>query len=310
MANFGTYEGHRILSDAMNDAINQEMQKAESKAAVQKMQAEAQVAQIDADKYAREKNARQLLSQYTKNSYNIMNDPYAGLGPNATPEQIIARKNEVYNKTNLLSLDKNNVLSGDDLINADKYLSHLASEQMVDLRKKALSLTGTDKDSFMNSIDDEVTNFRITTGQDDPNITNEEFIQGDSGYTDPMQQQLKDQEFGWGEGSFKVVAQDRPEWGGGIKFKSNSTPDKNERKNLNLIIEALKTSKNNEKGDWSGDYSDTIEITHSPDGTFQIYEKDATGDDPFTVQFIDGIPHVTYKGKLKPLESMQSNEWE
>ena len=74
MANFGTYEGHRILSDAMNDAINQEMQKAESKAAVQKMQAEAQVAQIDADKYAREKNARPLLSQYTKNSYiSILN---------------------------------------------------------------------------------------------------------------------------------------------------------------------------------------------------------------------------------------------
>ena len=336
--NFGTYEGHRILSNAMANTVDTVTRGFENKIKNEQWERNFKEQQAN-DAILREKADYQMKALKKDFESEMAREEYlrnAYTNPNAP----VLRRNEA---GDLVPVD--NYLDAFDTLDRRSDIGSILAANPAMGYDIAVQTSGNLDEAYKKSIlgtrkqfvgmDDEEINEWFARHPEFATAYNKELIdagipRGDTDwaesirFTDPNAIDsdidglgLKSKGWGSTEDDGVEIYGDKGGWGGGIYFKGYSNPGRIEKKHGDLILEALKTSKEGEAegwlygGDWSGDRSDDIWVKQTGDG-FQVTEDDAGHNDTYDIKMYGDIPWVMNAdgSKWKELSSMKSSDWE
>tara|TARA_R110000824_G_scaffold17639_2_gene71152 strand:- start:2005 stop:2991 length:987 start_codon:yes stop_codon:yes gene_type:complete len=328
MPNFGTYEGHRILSDAMDKTIaetarKQEFKEQQKNNEIARRFKTAQANEIDLKMKhdALVKSGEDLTDRIKKDQSSVYNEPLfsddGGFNQNAA--DIINRTSNQSSPLYTEQLDPDKVLTFDQRKEIEKSSDDPMTQLLKKFQRHYYDKTSQeiDADLYKNPdaekalhqmlIDKDVNLDGATLGQyirsgGEPTL-------GD-GTIDPAE--------GWGQ--LITVQEDDKTTGGAIKFEGlqGGRTVKSDREK-DLLIEALKESKRNEEGTgWFNDMSDNTTIKQTGDG-WKIIENDnlfTGGDQIFDIQIVNvnGVDEAQIKnketGEFQKLSGFTSKDWE
>ena len=285
MANFGTYQGHTILSNAMDTALQNEMNRKANEIEAKKANTEHELAQIDLDKYKKQLARKNVKSDFVKSAYAARE----GLGslflpdgtPNPNASALLNAYNNTFDKSALINFDKDGILTADDYVNMDKHLGHIAIDDIVQIRERFATMTDDEQDDFIAAnpgFDDAVSVHRVRTGTDDSMISNKDFI-NKANSTDGV---LSDVARGWG--AEKPIKLTSNEGGGTTRFKGHKSPKPQDKKQYTILSRALQNMKT----------KDDVWLTQEGD-TWQI-EVDEFGpiNDKYEVRWDGNTPTINF----------------
>jgi len=316
MANFGTYEGHRILSDAMDSTLNRQLEADKLKSYKKKVEGEVALNQIKIDEY-REAEARRIEKErqirFNETSRLALGpitsfDPEGNLVVN---QGVLDSYNKTFDMANILTGDQNNILTKADRDEILNSATSIGTDDILNLKKQFIrsGMSEEDIESFLKnnpSLKQSMDIHKLQTN--DPlyaGKTHAEVLAGTED-SDPVLSMSK----GFGAEDHIELSQHMQNWGGGIEFKGLAGANSTDNNQLNILHQALIAGKNAEKGDWSGDKSDTIWIDQNPGGGWTVTENDATGNDVYDVYVKDGKAYIKFEGEDKLLNEMKSSDWE
>ena len=335
MVDFGTYQGHTILSNAMKNAVDgvtnayktkiqneqweRNFKEQQENDAILREKAEYQLDSLKKDYLDTQARDSLLRDAYSRDFQPLLEiDSLGNLVPVSNYQQAI---NNLDIRSDIGSImNANKDISYDTAVLTSGNLDNAYKKSILDTRKQFIGMDETainkwfeNNQDFALSYDRALVDAGIPRGEQTWGETMKFVNESESPELDSLGLASK----GWGAEDYVVMHNDRDGWGGGIEFKGFSDPSSTEQKNANIILEALKTSKNNEAegwaygGDWLGDSSDTIWVDQTQDG-FTVTENDALGNDVYEVKVIDGEAWVlTSTGsKMKKLSEMTAYDWE
>ena len=314
MANFGSYEGHRIMSQAMDNAIQEQRLRDRQKHEIKKMEADAALNKIKTEQYKKQierddlqRQREKLLSDFAKRAYTSRQ----GLGalyipdPN-NPGQMIQNPNsdllidaytQAYDKGSLIDADTNNILRAQDLIDVEKYLNPLSKEDFTQMRRIYASLDENEQENFRNKHGKQVTDMRIITGQDDAGVDLHDFLSSSSGTPDDTENMIKSayqlDTFG-GTQTF-----DSDEWGGNIEVSTFNNPSSTARSDAQTLLDAIANNKTSKKNNVSE--SDNVELIQVGPNEWKLTEDDFgpgwMSDDEYEVKVSGGKALIKIDGE-------------
>ena len=334
MPEFGTYEGHKILSNAMDttlsnvrDAFEFKEQKKNNAIARQKAQA-TYAAQEKENKAttAREGILRDMFR-------DVSDSPIIQTGPDGQPvvnenyQDILNTWTNKHSYSDYINqtgkTSTGNDWTGDDLTYADmqyineastdyaktklmglkKSLSHLSETQFNDLFKN--------NDGFANS----VKGYLMELGQAKPE--DEDWYQtfNTDNSTSSLTDEIEASKYFTPDGDdgdysgYQKVHGDTSSWGGGTYFKANTlNPTNDDVKEKSILLKAIEDMRNNEIGNKT--QLDDMWLEAQGDGKFQLGEDDAwSPNDYYEVRVHEGKAEVKVEGKWQAMSGSSSNIW-
>tara|TARA_R100001443_G_scaffold62542_1_gene72466 strand:- start:3496 stop:4407 length:912 start_codon:yes stop_codon:yes gene_type:complete len=287
MPNFGTYQGHTILSNAMDTALQNEMNRKANEIEAKKANTEHELAQIDLDKYKKQIAREKVKSDFIKSAYaaregiGSLYDDSGNMNPNAG--NLLNAYNNTFDKSALIEYDKEGILTADDYVNMDKHLGHLAIDDMAQIRERFANMSDSEQDDFLANpgINEAINIHRVRTGTDDGMISNKDFINKESS-TDGV---LGDVARGWGTDDPNGVLLASNEGGGNTYFKGHTSPTSQDKRQYTILSRALQNMKT----------KDDVWLTQEGD-TWQIEVDDfwLTGNDKYEVRWDGNTPTINF----------------
>lgn len=313
MSRWGTYEGHRILSDAMDSTLNRQLEADKLKSYKKKVEGEVALNQIKIDEY-REAEARRMEKE---RQIRMNETSRLALGPITSfdPEGNLVVNNGVldsYNKTfdmaNILTGDQNNVLTKADRDEILNSATSIGTDDILNLKKQFIKsgMSEEDIESFLKNNPNLKQSMDIHKLQtNDPLYAGKSHAEVLAGTedSDPILSMSK----GFGAEDHVELSQHMQDWGGGIEFKGLAGANSTDNDQLNILHQALIAGKNAETGT---DESDTIWIDQNPGGGWTVTENDAFGNDVYDVFVKDGKAYIKFEGEDKLLNEMKSSDWD
>lgn len=315
MANFGTYEGHRILSDAMDSTLNRQLKKDQLKVANKKIEGEIALNQIKIDEY-REDEARRLErerqirhNQTSRLSANdlVTTDEQGNqvFAPDAA--QTLQNYNKSFSMANILTGDANNVLTADDRQQILNNMTSLAVDDIAALKKLPM-FYGQSEDEIKTTLENNPKIYeQLNFHQMDTGINQGESVQSVLANNQSIDSVLGEA-MGFGASDYVSAASQEKGWGGGIMFKGLPSAKSADKDKYTTILEALRTSKNLEKNKTIPNVSDKMWIEQKGDNEWWVEERDLLDNDRYRVEFKDGVPYINVDGNDVRLNEMM--DWE
>ena len=286
MANFGTYEGHRILSQAMDKAIDTQLRNDrlamdkknfEADSALKTMQTEEIRRKIEEDALQRKRD--KLVGDYNKDL--LINPDVNGTR---------------FSKKSLADKDVDGILTDKDFIAAENTQKNAAKNDYANLLMDVNALPEDEQESFINSKDSDITDYRISTNQWDPAISNAEFINPAKFGDSLIQDAYKIQEENWG-GS-QTFTNDR--WAGDVDVMTNQKMSRPQKLEAQSLLDAVIQNKTDKAGDFSR--SDNVEIIQTADG-WKLTEND-----PGPGRWTDNVYSIKMDGKVAKINMGTEDE--
>ena len=313
MANFGTYTGHNIISQAMDSTLNRQLEKDRLEAQKKSWAIQDSLNEAKRDEFkeqiARDKRARQrevLLSNFAKDAWKGSqgmgslfvrdpNDPTQFI-PNPNTDLLLESYRNNLDKGSLIDADVNNILKAEDLVNVEKHLAPLAQDQITNIRMNFNTMSDADKQNWLNQYGDQLTKMRIAIGQDDPLIDNAEYLSSSNPVDDTeMIKSAVDLSGAWGSNkTFEI------EDASDIQFTGYSNPSKTAQKDGQLLMNAISnnvTSKSDNINE-----ADDVKLKQVGPNEWELHEDDfdlgtGLGNDIYEVKVINGKPMINMAGK-------------
>lgn len=322
--NFGTYEGHRILSDAMKNSVDRVVKHHEWKKNFEEQQLNNKVLRDDremdylAKKREHEGNIARdnvLKQQYSgvHNNPVLSTNPDGSIVVNPAYKQIMDSWSGVSNYGNILEQNPN--LRYEDIVKISSQSADFYKHKLSDIQKSFVGMTDDEKNSFMANNPGFAQMYdRLLIDVGMPRQEGQEWSNTINAGANPVETEteLMNTQPGWGAEDFAEIWGDTPEWSGGIYFKGNSVePDAKLKKNTQIVLDAMKAFKDNEKGTkWMNYYTDNMWLTANADGSFRIEEDDFGHNDIHDVKVENGKAYVRIGGSWKLLSGTTSSDWE
>ena len=319
MPNFGTYEGHRILSQGLQnsldrgqrqmqfahqkeqDKINNAMREQEFAETQKNNKIAREYKQAQMNKINTEIKQEKLLTElYRKDYATYKNNPIIKTDENGVKQLdfgSIKAINESIGQSNIIANDPNSVLTVDQIQQSNNNQANIVSDTMTDVKGYLSEFDEEQRDSLLVAnpeLDKELTKLRVTAG-DQSDASNAEYFGTKS--TDekaesdmPFSSKL-DEMYGWRGNSVTYSEEGQHDGDGSIKFEGTNHKDS---KNANLILEAVEMSKNRYSNHW--DESDDIRVKQRKDRPYYVIE-DELG--PWNAKFV--VEMREHNGKKIPM---------
>lgn len=313
MANFGTYEGHRILSQAMDSTLNRQLERdrlnAQKKSweiqdSLNAAKTEEYKAQLQRDQEARQRE--KLLSNFAKDAWKSSqgmgslfvrdpNDPTKFIANENTDLLLESYRNNL-SKGALIDADVDNILKAEDLVGIEKHLAPLAQDQITNIRMNFNSMSDADKKDWLNNYGDQLSKMRIAIGQDDPAIDNEEFLSSSNPVAE--EELIKsgvNLDGAWGTGKEFDI-----EGGSEIEFRGYSNPSKTAQRDGQMLMDAISNNMSSKADNILE--ADNVKLKQIGPNEWELHEDDfdlgtGIGTDKYEVKIINGKPMINMAGK-------------
>ncbi|QDP45728.1 MAG: hypothetical protein Unbinned5179contig1000_15 [Prokaryotic dsDNA virus sp.] len=347
MANFGTYEGHKILSQGMANAVqtvkdgfNFREQKRQwqdtfdqnkleqDRQFIQKVREENRRYDLDRDKFEELQeyqdpiiaqntldleedqsawDSSQAADEYIRNQMasteqSLIIDSDGTLLVNPEFEDIVRNYDTITSLEAIMSANPD--MTPEDAVRAQTALTDKYKTGFLGVRKQFVGMTEEEINKFFKD-NSEFANwydkFLIDAGNPRGSQSfGEHMVSGEPDGDDEDLFSIS----GYGEKKHKTVYNDKDGWGGGIEFMGPSAPSDTQKGNANILLEAIKDSKNY---DDSFDASDTIWVTQEGD-SFHIEENDFWGNESWEGRIQDGVAQILVNDKWVNLSTF--DDWE
>ena len=328
MADFGTYKGHEILSNAMNNTLDRVTATAKMKE--NKRQFNAQMDQrkeehaniVANDELARDRSqlqydidmednyTNQLKDEVLRNIYSdiggvqpLITSPDGELIVNPDYEDIMRNWEDKHDFGSIMRLSDS--LSGEyggvklDMndINSIANNPDYGKHNYAQLKKQFAGMTEQEIDTFMTNNAGFATMMeRYGIDQAAPKregqTWGEYFSPSGDGADASIDEMIMAGGKGWTD-EWSTEVEEASGWSGEIQFKSSIAPDKKSMKQHKILLEAVKQMKQNEEG---FDVSDDVFLEHGNTG-WRIIEDDMGHNDSYDIIWKDGVPMINYDGK-------------
>tara|TARA_R100000655_G_scaffold39518_1_gene74768 strand:- start:1986 stop:3035 length:1050 start_codon:yes stop_codon:yes gene_type:complete len=349
MPNFGTYQGHQVLTDAMNNSLNRVVdvwnkkqdQKNWEREFKEKQENDSilrQAKQAEFEKIQRTNNLNKKRDAVLRSVYGDINtsSPFS-MGPDGNI-LVADNANEILKdwegKSNYgtimnlaAGLDGDEYggvqLTMDDIATISSQTEDYAKHQLNNIQKMFVGMDADEVTAFFDrheGLENAFRRYNIDIGNTLPEDEDIGDAIKDIGSVSSDVDDAFSIPSGYSSGEWSDVHADRDEWGGGIEFKGYTTaPSGDDVDDYNLIMAAAKASKDGESGDWAGDYSDTMWIQQSGPDSWTITENDGDvgmgfADDTYEIilkgKGKDRKVYINFDGTEKLLSSMESWDWE
>jgi len=290
MANFGTYEGHRILSNAMNNTLDRAQKGYESKrkyALEEKQFAENQkrndmvlkAAQLSYDTQFEDKRLKALQESeynrlYDANKFNPEARFFDDTGA------LIPGSGDFF--SNMSGVDMSDVDSGIKFLNRKKMATELSeitsAEGMSHFldRAKAAGIEGDALNDLIAGNKEFADKFHAFS-----------LTQRGKNYTDSSDDSLY---------NINSPVTSTDDLGINSTVFSSPTPsgtDKGRKKTLDKAMENLKHVGSRNTGYFTDDTTGELSYNQKDDGSWELIDKDFFNDDEYDITFKDGKPSVT-----------------
>ena len=281
MANFGTYEGHRIMSQAMDTSLKNQIAKDRlemdkeafaADSALKKMQTEE-----IRDKIARDKVERRREDIKSGYITDYLTNPEIGT--------------DAFSQANLQKYDTEGILKSKDYIDIENELVTVAKNNLANSRYHYHGLSDSEKQAWLKMNKKKIDKERHMTGNWDPNVSNEEYFNMDT--TSPLISAYKLADTVGGTQTFSS-----DDWGGSINVTTNTSAGSTDQEIAQTYLDAVVANKNKNKENLQE--TDNVEIIQQPDGSFKLIEDDfdfgtGWGDDEYSVRIENGVPQINLK---------------
>lgn len=314
MANFGTYEGHRILSDAMDTTLNRQLQRDKMRIADKKIEGEIALNNIEIDEHNRKMARNDEIERQIRDSYGTRTGMLGTLFKDGklvdNASEILKDYNKSFSMESILAGDTENVLTQEDRQKILNNMTSLAADDVAILKQSPAFFGKSDDEikKWLNDPDNvefrnQLKKHQMSTGLNE-NKELEDIYESDSeSYTDD----LLTQSLGWGSTDYVEKLGDEKGWGGHTVFKANQQGrTETDKDNLNLIVNAIENSRNAE-AKIKNNVADKIFIEKKGDDWW-VEERDMLDNDEYKVKFKDGIPYITIDGDDVDLNKM--DDWD
>jgi hypothetical protein len=333
MPDFGTYEGHRILSQAMDNAVGSVKDAFEFKEQQKNNEIARKRAEVQYAAQERENNAAIARQGILQNMFRDVSDqPIIQKGPNGEPiiaenfQDILDTWTNQHTYQDYIGQSGTNPQgkdwTGKDLTYADmQYINEASTDyaktKLLGLKKSLSHLDETqfnqlfeDNPEFANAVEgylmelgqqkspDE--DFYETFNQDNASSSIASEIEAASYFTP-----------GDDYDGYMTVHGDTSDWGGGTYFKSNTlNPTKKDVKEKGILLQAIEDMRNWEvnQGKWSK--LDDMWLEASGDGKFMLGENDGwSANDYYEVRVHEGKAQVKVNGQWQDMSGSSAKVW-
>lgn len=334
MANFGTYEGHKILSNAMDTTINNvqrafehKEQKKNNFIARQKAQANfaAQNKELAANN-AREGILQQIFRD-TSDSPIIQRDAAGNTVVSENYKDILdtwTRKHSYSDYINQTGEDTSGKeWSGKDLTYGDmQYINEASTDyaktKLLGLKKSLSHLNEDQFNEFFKKnegFSNEVKGYLMELGQSKPEDSEwYSTFNTDSG-TGVLANEIKASTYFTPDGDdadysgYQKIHGDTSDWGGGTYFKSHTlSPTNKDIGDKKILLQAIENMRNGEIG--KNTQLDDMWLEAQGDGKFSLGEDDSwSPNDYYEVRVHEGKAQVKVEGQWQEMSRSSGSIW-
>ena len=299
MANFGTYEGHRILSQGLQNSLDRgqrQMQFAHQKeqdkitnAMRQQEFAETQknnqiardYKQAQMTKINTEAEQNKLLTELYRKDYAVLNNnPVIKTTENGTKQidfNAIKTINDHIGQSNIIANDPNSILDVDQIQQSNDNQANAVADTMTDIKEYLSEYDESQRDSLLVAnpgLDTELTKLRVSVG-DQSDVSNAEYF-GTKSKDNENADDYKyiandlDKSYNWNNKRTLYSSSGAGHDGNGdIFFRGNNSKDS---ETANLVLQAVETSKNRYSDHLSE--SDNVWVEQNKNGTYTVEENE------------------------------------
>tara|TARA_B100001094_G_C18165516_1_gene791822 strand:+ start:448 stop:1677 length:1230 start_codon:yes stop_codon:yes gene_type:complete len=240
--------------------------------------------------------------------------------PNAS--EIIKDWNKSFDMNSILAQDTDGILTDADRQEINSSMVNPGMDDMLNLKKAFADQPTGAIDSLLDNnpgLRQQILEHGINTGNpiQDGQTVGEYIKELDYSGTEKFDPMNTDESGGWGAEKHVEAFPEMDGWGGNIQFKGYGQANRQEKKDANILLEAMKASKDGEasRSIWSpwhvpeASRSDDMWLTQTKDG-WTVGEDDFGHNDAYDARIEGGIAEVKVNGKWVPLAGMTSSDWE
>ena len=328
MPDFGTYQGHNILSNAMDNAVNSVKQAFEFKEQQKNNEIARKRAMASYAAQEKENKAQTAREGILQNMFRDVSDsPIIQVGPDGKPvvaenyQDILDTWTNQHSYSDYIN-QAGDGWSGEDLTYADmQYINQASTDyaktKLLGLKKSLSHLNETEfnqlfknNPGFANAVE----GYLMELGQEkSPDEDFYDVFNQDNASSSLAGEIEASKYFTPGDDydGYMTIHGATSDWGGGTYFKSNTlNPTKDDVREKGILLQAIEDMRNWEVGQNKWTQLDDMWLEAQGDGKFMLGENDAwSPNDYYEVRVHEGKAQVKVDGKWQDMSGSSANIW-